>query len=189
MSAKRTNAGSLVVGAVLVAFGLLTLLGQVFASFDYWGTVWPLVIIVAGFMFFVGMFAGGRPLAGLAIPGTIITVIGLMLLLQNFFDYWESWSYGWTLIVMAVGLGILIMGWYTRDDGQRRSGLGVLKTGAVLFVIFGGFFEMIFNSFSFSKYLFPLAMIALGAYLILARSRLFGRRNDPFTDGPDSANQ
>jgi len=189
MSTNRANVSSLVIGAVLVAFGLLTLLGQIFTRFDYWGMVWPFIIIGAGLMFFIGMFAGGRSVAGLAIPGSIITVTGLILLLQNLFGHWESWSYGWTMILMSVGLGIFIMGWYTQNEGQRRSGVSVMKIGAILFVIFGGFFEMIFNSFSFSKYLFPLAMIVLGVYLILARSGVFGRKQESIGGGFDSTNQ
>ena len=37
-----------------------------------------------------------------------------------------------------------------------------------MFVIFGAFFEMIFSSFS--NMLFPVLLIALGAYLVVTRS-------------------
>ena len=183
MSTNRANVGSLVGGAILIAFGLLTLAGQFFRGSNFWGMAWPFIVIGAGAMFFVGMFAGGKSVAGLAIPGSIITVTGLMLFLQNFFGYWESWSYGWTIILMSVGLGIFIMGWYSQNEGQRRSGWNLIKIGAILFVIFGGLFEMIFNSFSFSKFLFPAALILLGAYLILARSGVFGKKRDSIDDG------
>jgi hypothetical protein len=100
-----------------------------------------------------------------------------MLFLQNLFGHWESWSYGWTVILIAVGLGIFIMGWYTENQSQRRSGTQLMKIGAILFVIFAGFFEMIFNSFGFSRYLFPVALILLGIYLVIARTGLI-RRGD-----------
>jgi hypothetical protein len=175
MSSNRSNIGPLVGGAVLIAIGLISLAGQFFGKLGFWGMIWPFFIIGLGALFFVGMFAGGKSAAGLAIPGTIIGLIGVMLFVQNIFSYWQSWSYSWTVILFAVGLGIYIMGWYAENPSQRRSGVQTMKWGAILFVIFGGFFEMIFNSFAFSKLLFPAALILLGVYLILARSGVFKR--------------
>jgi drug/metabolite transporter (DMT)-like permease len=170
MSTNRTNTGSLIAGAALIVFGLLALAGQLFEGFNFWGVIWPFFIIGVGVLFFVGMYTGGKPAAGLAIPGSIFTFVGVMLFLQNLTDHWESWSYGWTVILMAVGVGIYIMGRYTENLGQRESGARLIKIGAILFIVFGGFFEMIFNSFAFSKFLFPVALILLGMYLIFRRS-------------------
>ena len=181
MSTNRANIGALIGGVALVSIGLLTLASQFFRSFNFWGIVWPLFIIGLGVLFFVGMFAGGKSVAGLAIPGSILTSIGLMLFLQNLLGHWESWSYGWTVIIMSVGLGIYIMGRYADNEDQRQSGIRVLRVGAILFLIFGGFFEMVFNSFPFSRFLFPMALILLGAYLILARSGLLPKRKDDLT--------
>ena len=171
MSTNRSNPGSLIAGAALIAVGLLALAGQLFKGFNFWGTIWPFFIIGAGALFFVGMLSGGRSAAGLAIPGSILVAIGSMLFLQNLFDRWESWSYGWTVILIAVGVGIYIMGRYTENPGQRASGLSLIKVGTILFVIFAGFFEMIFNDFAFSRFIFPTALILLGVYLIFGRSR------------------
>lgn len=187
MSTNRSNTGSLIAGAALVAVGLLALAGQVFRGFDFWGTIWPFFIIGVGALFFVGMVSGGKSAAGLAIPGSIFTAIGLMLFLQNLFGHWESWAYGWTVILMAVGLGIYIMGRYTENQGQRESGSRLLKIGAILFVVFGGFFEMIFNSFAFSRFLFPAALILLGIYLIIGRPRWLSKAQDTPVEMTDSS--
>ncbi len=176
MENNRRNMGSLVGGVLLVVFGVLALLGQVFRGVNFWGTLWPFIVIGVGVAFFVGMFAGGKSVSGLAIPGSIITGIGLMLFLQNLTNHYESWSYGWTVIVMSVGLGIFIMGWYGEDMGQRAAGARVIKIGAILFLIFGAFFEMIFNSWGFSRFLFPIALIMLGGYLILSRAGLLPKQ-------------
>jgi len=176
MQTNRSNAGALVGGAILIAFGLLSLAGQVFRSVD-WGFLWPFIIIGIGALFFVAMFAGGRQTAGFAVPGSIVGGIGLVLLFQNITQHWESMSYFWTLIILFVGAGIYIMGLYGGDENQKRSGLGVMKVGFVLFIIFGAFFEMIFSSFN--NLLFPILLIVLGAFLILRRSGLFGaKKND-----------
>ena len=187
MFTNRSNPGSLIIGAALIGFGLLALAGQLFRGFDFWGVIWPFFIVGAGALFFVGMYSGGKSAAGLAIPGSILIAVGLMLFLQNLFDHWESWAYGWTVILMAVGIGIYIMGRYTENPGQRASGLNLLKLGAVLFVIFAGFFEMIFNSFAFSRFLFPAALILFGLYLILGRSRWLTKAQDKPVDVIESS--
>ena len=173
MQTNRSNVGALIGGAILIAFGLLALAGQVFRNLD-WGFLWPFGIIGFGALFFVLMFAGGKQAAAFAIPGSIVSGIGLVLLFQNIIQHWESMSYFWTLIIMFVGVGIYIMGWYGGDENQKRSGFGGMKVGFILFIIFGAFFEMIFSSFN--NILFPVLFILLGAYLVLSRSGLFGSR-------------
>jgi hypothetical protein len=191
MSSQR-NVGSLVGGGLLILFGLLALVGQLFRGFNFWNTFWPFFIIGFGLLFFVGMFAGGRSVSGLAIPGTIITTIGLMLFYQNLTNHWESWSYGWTVILMAVGLGIFIMGLWGQNASQRSSGLGVLRIGLTLFIIFGAFFELIFTSggpFGLRSIIFPVGLILLGLYLVLTRSGLLPKRptDTMFTSTNDSS--
>ena len=174
MSSQR-NVGSLVGGALLIIFGALALVGQLFRNLDFWGTFWPFIIIGFGLLFFVGMFAGGRSVSGLAIPGSIITIIGLMLFYQNISGHWESWSYGWTVILMSVGVGIYIMGMWGQKSSQRAAGLGVLRIGVILFIVFGAFFELIFTAgrpFGLRSVIFPVGLILLGAYLILSRTGL-----------------
>jgi hypothetical protein len=180
MSSQR-NAGSLVGGSLLIIFGALALLGKLFQNFNFWNTFWPLFIIGFGLLFFVGMFAGGRSVSGLAIPGSIITTIGLILFYQNLTNHWESWSYGWTVILMAVGLGILIMGIWGQNATQRAAGMRMLRIGLVMFIIFGAFFELIFTSgmpFGLRSIIFPAALILLGLYLVLTRSGLLPDRSE-----------
>jgi hypothetical protein len=173
MQTNRSNSGGLIAGTLLIVFGLMALAGQFFRAVD-WGFLWPFAIIGFGALFFVAMFAGGKGTAAFAIPGSIISGIGLILLFQNITQHWESMSYFWTLIIMFVGVGIYIMGRYGTDENQKRSGLRVMKVGFILFIIFGAFFEMIFSSFS--NIIFPVLLILLGAYLVLSRSGLLGAK-------------
>lgn len=185
MEVNSRNSGALVGGVLLILFGLLVLVSQFFSGFDFWGTFWPFIIIGVGAMFFIGMTAGGKSTAGLAIPGSIVTSIGLMLFIQNLTNHWESWAYGWTVIVISVGLGIYIMGWWSGSAEQRQSGAGVMRVGLVMFVIFGAFFEMLFNSSTLANYIFPVGLILLGLYLVFKRSGLLpGKRTDDQSGNP-----
>ncbi len=183
MSTNRSNAGSLVGGAILIAVGLLALGGQIFRDAIYWSVVWPFIVIGFGALFFVGMIAGGRQVSGLAIPGSIISGIGLLLLFQNLSHYWESWSYAWTLIIIFVGAGITSMGLYGGDEQQKKAGQRLMRIGLILFIIFGAFFEMIFSSSrtaSLPNFIFPVLLIILGGYLVLSRAGLLGgRKSEP----------
>lgn len=172
MKTARSNSAALVGGALLIAFGLLSLAGQLFRGLVNWSYWWPISIIVFGGLFFAGMFAGGKQVSGLAIPGSIISGIGLLLLYQSLTSHWESWSYAWSLIVVFVGAGIYIMGLYGGDEDQKKAGARVIRIGFVLFVIFGAFFEMLFSlsePLGARGLLFPILMILLGLYLVVRR--------------------
>ena len=178
MNEKR-NLGTLIVGAVLICMGILALFERLFEGTRFWGTIWPLIIIGFGAMFFLAMFLAGKNFAWLAIPGSIILANGVMLFLQNLTGNWETWSYSWTVILMSVGVGIFIMGAWQGDVSRRRAGLRVFEVGAILFVIFGSFFEMIFSlgaPASIRGYIFPIGLILLGLYMVIRRSGLFSSR-------------
>jgi len=182
MQTNRSNAGALVGGALLIAFGLLALASQLFRTVN-WSFLWPFTVIGFGALFFVAMFAGGKQAAAFAIPGSIVGGVGLVLLFQNITGRWESMSYFWTLIILFVGAGIYIMGLYGSDLKQKQAGMRVMKIVFILFIIFGAFFETIFSSFS--NIVFPVLLIILGAYLVLSRSGLFrARKIDEPSDTP-----
>jgi hypothetical protein len=179
MQTNRSNVGSLIGGAVLIAFGLLSLAGQIFRNVN-WGQLWPFLIIGIGGLFFVAMLAGGKQAAGFAIPGSIIGGIGLALLIQSITRHWEPMPYFWTLIILFVGTGIYIMGSYGGDESQKQSGIRVMKVGFILFLLFGAFFEMLFSSYN--GLIFPILLILLGVYMMVARSGILGGKKNNSTD-------
>lgn len=180
MDTNHKNNGSLVGGSMLILFGLLALASRFTVGMNLGGNLWPLIIIGVGLMFFVGMFVGGKSAAGFAVPGAIVTTIGVTLLVQNLTGHWESWSYAWTLILMAVGLGFFIAGRYGENEHYRQSGLRILIVRSVLFLVFG----MFFNSFGASRMVFPSFLILLGLYLVLKRSGVF-----PFARAKNETNE
>jgi hypothetical protein len=121
----------------------------------------------------------------MAIPGSIIATNGLMLFLQNLTGRWETWSYSWTVILMSIGAGIFIMGAWQGDISHRKTGLKLFEIGAVLFVIFGAFFEILFSlgaPHGLRGYVFPIALLLLGTYLVVKRSGLLFSRSAKSSD-------
>jgi hypothetical protein len=165
----------MVAGLILIGLGVLFLLGQ-FVQIEIWSFLWPLLIIGVGALFFGGMIIGGRAAGSLAIPGSIITTVGLILLVQNTFGHWETWSYAWTLILIGVGFGLWLRGTWEGERSTQQAGSRVMGIGLVFFLVFGAFFELGFG-FGFgwaSGLVWPLGLIAVGIYLLFHRRR--GRR-------------
>ena len=169
----KRNLMTLYLGIFLLAWGVIFLAGQ-FLGGSFWSYFWPFFVILTGAAFFVGMRAGGQRLSGLAIPGSVISMIGLILLVQNTFHQWQTWSYAWALIVVSVGIGLVIHSSYgnTARRGARRAGLYLVRLGLILFLAFGIFFELLFfllGEHHASAIFWSVALIAVGFYIIFAR--------------------
>jgi hypothetical protein len=172
MLAKR-NLFNLYLGILLLALGVFFLLGQ-FIGRGFWSLFWPFIIIAVGAAFFVGMRAGGPGLSGLAIPGSVVSMVGLILLVQNTFHQWQTWSYAWALMIVAVGIGLTIHASYGSRQGARRAGRYLIRLGLILFLAFGVFFELLFfligNHYG-SAIFWSVALIIVGVYIIFGRGR------------------
>src|SRR5256886_17317770 len=114
---------SMVRGGLLVLIGAILLVGQ-FVRVDIGHYGWPFFVIAPGILIlFVALTARGAVSEGLAIFGSIVTVSGLILLVQDATDHYESWAYARTLIVPApIGLGMLLHGLTARRPGNTPPG-------------------------------------------------------------------
>ena len=162
---------SIVGGVILILVGLFFLafqfLPESMTQFLDIGRQWPLIIVAVGGIFLLSAFLFQPPMA---IPGSIMTGIGLMLYYQNLTGHWESWAYSWALIPGFVGFGIWLM--HTLE-GQFREGV---RHGARLLLISLGMFVFFGVMFSgFRGLLWPVGLIVLGVVL-LGRNLLRGRR-------------
>ena len=162
---------SIVIGVALILAGLVFLLLQAFpevaARFDLAGQ-WPLIMVGIGALFLIGAVLGSPPLA---VPGSIVGGLGLLLYYQNVTENWESWAYAWALIPGFAGIGIMLMGLLDRSQrDQVRRGLRLVLVSLVLFLVFGGFFG------AFGQY-WPVLLIIAGV-LVLFRGRFTAKENN-----------
>ncbi|TMD61100.1 MAG: hypothetical protein E6I87_04445 [Chloroflexi bacterium] len=169
--------GGTVVGLILIAAGVIFLIGQL-ANFDVGRYGWPLFVIVPGVLLLVAGIAAGRgPSAALVIPGTIVTTVGLVLLYQNATDDWESWAYAWALVgPTASGVGVALMGALQGSPTQIRRGLNTAGVGFAMFLGFAAFFEGVLHISGrdfgpVASVGFPLVLVVLGVLLLVGRLR------------------
>lgn len=172
MNTNRQTAAGVIGGVALIMLGTLFLINELF-QFRVFETMWPVFVILFGAAFFVGMAMGDREAGGLAIPGSMFVILGLILLAQNAFGAWASWSYVWALFApTGVGVGIVIQSWWSDRPELKREGYKVIAIGLLLFLIFGSFFEMLLNITGlqgFGNLAWPIVLIVLGAALLLGR--------------------
>lgn len=172
--------GALAVGLGLIILGVLFLLGAVF-QVDVWGALWPFFIIVPGLLFFVAMVSIGRAGAPLAVPGSIVTTVGLILFFQNVTGLWATWAYAWALIFpTSVGIGIAIAGLWSDDTRAVRGGTAMAGVGLAIFLFFAFFFEVILNlnglrSGAIGQVVIPIMVIGAGLVLLAIALKPRGR--------------
>jgi len=166
---RRGSGSAAALGAILIVGGLL-FLGADYLNLDVGRYGWPLYVIGPG----LGLLVLGltqRHGSGLAIGGSVITMIGLVLLYQNATDRWESWAYAWPLVAPGgSGIGMLLYGTRARNAGMARAGLWQTLTALGLFaagyVFFEGLIGLSGRPFPLPDWVMPAAVIVLGLVLL-----------------------
>ena len=127
---------------ILVVIGTLFLAGRVL-DITLGAHAWPLWIVVPGLAMLTGsLFIPPRGGVGLAIPGAIVTMVGLVLWVQESYGLYETWAYAWALVApTGPGLGMLVYGLARGDRELIGDGLRLTLIGLGLFLGFALFFE------------------------------------------------
>jgi hypothetical protein len=179
-SRSPSERNSIVLGIALAVIGGLLLLARVL-SIDLLALGWPLIVVAVGVgLFLAGLAAGGPGGLGLAIPGGIVGVAGVVLAVQQATGLWSTWAYAWALVAPGgVGLAMVLYGILTGQREIARNGVPVLLTGLGLFLGFGLFFEGVLHLSGFSSSLaepaIAIALVVLGVVIVLVG--LVGRRD------------
>lgn len=172
--------GTIFLGLALVILGGLALLGRAF-SIDLLGLGWPIFVLAPGIAIFIaGVMVGGRAGLGLAIPGGIVSMVGVVLSIQAATGLWATWAYAWALVAPGgVGVALVLYGLLTAQRDLVRQGVPVLLTGIGLFVGFGLFFEGVLHlsgdRLPLGEPILAGGLVVLGAAILLMS--LFGRRD------------
>jgi hypothetical protein len=170
-------------GGLLVLLGIAILLRQAF-EVDLGRVGWPFFVIVPGLgLLGLGLATAGRVGEVLAMVGGVVAVVGLVLLVQNATDRFDTWAYAWTLVVLAgPGIGRWLVG-VVRGRGElAASGGWLIAAGLVGFVVLAVFFEAVVGiggrggALSGAAGRYVLAALLIGAGLVLLARRLLAAR-------------
>jgi hypothetical protein len=162
-------------GGLLVLLGILVWLGQA-VELDLGQIGWPFFVIVPGLALLgVGLATPGRLGEVLATVGGLVTMAGLVLLVQNATDRFATWAYAWTLVVLVgPGIGRWLVG-VVRGRGDLAAGGGwLIAAGLVAFGVLAVVFEVVVGIGG--RPVGSGGRYGLAALLIVAGLVLLGRR-------------
>ncbi len=167
---KSGSPGTTWLGGILIALGLIFFVSQQI-NIDLSEATWPLYVIAPG----VAALAFGLTQArgsGLTTFGSIVTLVGLVLLYQNATDHWESWAYAWALVGPGgSGLGMLLYGTRSRDAKMARDGFWQILSAVGIFVVAFVFFEGVIGisgrPLPLPEWGLPVAIIVIGILVLL----------------------
>ena len=148
---------SVITGIALITIGIIFLLPN-FIDLSL-RELWSVLMLGPGILFFVS-YLSDRKSYGLLMPGSILTVYGLLFFFCTFFGwYWirELWPF----YLIGPGVGFILMYYFGRKE------TGLLVPGAVL-TLLGVIFLLGTTDYG---YLWPLVIIIAGVLLIV-KSRL-----------------
>jgi hypothetical protein len=172
---RRWHGGEAALGGLLVLLGIAVLLGQAL-DLELGEAGWPFFVIVPGLgLLGLGLATPGRLGEVLAAVGGVVTMAGLVLLVQNATDRFDTWAYAWTLVfLVGPGSGRWLVG-VVRGRGELAASAGwLIAVGLVGFLGLAVFFEVIVG---LSNHRTGAAgRYVLAAVLILAGLVLLGRR-------------
>jgi hypothetical protein len=172
------NLTAIIIGVVLVLIGIFSLIGNIFDFLDM-DHLWPLILVGIGAAFFVAVALGDKSRAGLAVPGSILVGLGLLMYFMNLTDSWEAWSYCWALIMVFSGAGVWISGLRSERPDLKKSGIETMRGGLILFLIFAVIMEFIFSITGLHRQVNILAwavlLAVLGLILLVARLLRLGK--------------
>ena len=182
---RQHSLPTLAVGAGLVLLGLLFLcaqLGGALLHMDFGRFLWPFYIIVPGVLLYIwGVVVRDKAGVGLAMAGSVVTMVGLILLFQAITGLWATWAYAWALIApTAIGLGLMLFGAIKGQPDLIHSGRRLATIGLAIFVGLAILFELVIGVSGFGlgrvgRVLLPLLVIGFGIG-VLAVTLVAGRR-------------
>ena len=172
VAAARPPQAGIVAGIILIVIGGAFLVARL-ADLTLGADAWPMWIVIPGLAMLVGSLAipprGGL---GLAIPGALITMVGLVLWVQESYDVYATWAYAWALVApTGPGIGMLVYGLARRDRELTADGTRTTLVGLGLFLGFALFFEGVIglsgNRIAGLDEILPYVVIGLGALMVV----------------------
>ena len=189
---RSGSPGAAVLGGALIVLGLIFFASQQL-NIDIGQAAWPFYVIAPG-LALATLGLTQRRGSGLTIAGSVVTMVGLVLLYQNATDRFESWAYAWALVGPGgSGIGMLLYGTRSGDRKMARDGFWAILWAIGIFALGLVFFEGIIGisgeRLPIPTWVLPVAVIVIGV-LVLLRGLTFSGQpglGEAAADSPGNA--
>ncbi|MDQ0088434.1 hypothetical protein J2T12_001840 [Paenibacillus anaericanus] len=160
-----TDNNKLTTGILILAAGIIILLGKL-GVFSFLGkALWPLLLLIPGILFHLWHYLRRGP-AELLLPGGILITYSILFFIANIWGF-GTLKYTWPFFILGIAIGLLEYD-LASAPSQRQSGvlLAALILGVFSVIMLG------WTLFSLSIiYLIAIVLIIGGILLITARGK------------------
>ncbi|GGA20656.1 hypothetical protein [Paenibacillus physcomitrellae] len=158
-----SDQNKLTTGVLILAAGLIILLGK-WGVFSFIGTVfWPLLLLALGIVLHI-LYAGRRIPSVALVPGGALIVYGVVFLIATLFGY-GTLHYLWPGFIFGIALGLFLF-----DAASTPRPPGIFLLAIVLLAVSVLLFGLTLFAFSII-YLLAFILIVAGVWLIAFRGR------------------
>lgn len=156
----------------LMGLGGTLLLANIF-NWHLMELVWPGFVIAPGLLLLWpaanSTASQQRRLAFLAVPGAMVTAVGVLLAMMNITGYFEAWAYSWPLVIAAAAGGMMYLKRFEPNHTIHERGYKFIRVMVMVFIGLVIFFEvLIFENYS---PLLSLGLIGYGVYMLAKQRR------------------
>ena len=124
---------------MLIGGGVILLALNLF-NVSLMSIAWPFFILIPGLLMLLPAYRSTpgdvSPWSWLAVPGALMTVIGVLLVATNF-GHGEIWAYGWSLFPASVVAGMMLMHRQDRSQPIHVSGRKFIRASLIVFLGLG----------------------------------------------------
>ncbi|WP_096202786.1 LiaF transmembrane domain-containing protein [Bacillus sp. FJAT-45350] len=149
-------------GILLIGVGLFFLLRQLNLPYVNQLFTWPSILLVIGIAFLVQSYVGRE--SNSLFPGWLLFLLGLHFHFLIMFSFWPN---HWAMFTVIVGLSFLMVYSRTNKDGLIPAIILLLISALGFF--YSGFIGWFQSFFHVIEGFWPIALIAVGLYLILKK--------------------
>ncbi|MBI4731760.1 MAG: hypothetical protein HY781_06475 [Chloroflexi bacterium] len=155
--------GLFIPGLPVLTTGILLFVASVTGNWGLWGTLWPLEVIGVALGFV--MAAIFLRVVWLMVPASIVGLTGMVLLFCSLTGLWAAWAVLWTVVPFSVGLPLLIIGIFQKNDGVKLAGLIVTGFAGLAFAAMSA---IIVTTSWLTKIVGPVIILALGVFMVVS---------------------
>jgi hypothetical protein len=175
-TATERQGGLAVLGVILVIVGVGWFVLREF-QIDPFAAIseagWPYFVVFPGVVLLLASLVPTPPRGvGFAIAGSIVTMVGVVLLYQQTTGHWTSWAYAWALVGPgAAGLGMVLYGVLFRQRDLLAAGARLVAIAAAILAVGYWYFETIFATGQAPVELaawWPLVLVGIGLAALVA---------------------
>jgi hypothetical protein len=161
---KQTGLGGLFIpGIPVLTTGILLFIASVTGNWDLWAAWWPLEVIGVALGFILAAIF--LRVVWLLLPASIVGLTGLVLLFCALTGIWSSWAVLWTVVPFSVGLPMLLIGIFHKNDGVKLAGIILCGFAGLAFAAMSAFLA---SASLIVRLIGPVVILALGALLIVS---------------------